>query len=295
MGLASLMGCVALLLMPVVFRLDGKTHGDLPQFLGRFHPVVVHLPIGFILLVPLLEVAGRIRPALREAAGLVLWLSVPACVGAAILGVLLAYGSGDAGVRVARHMWSGIALTIAVFLCAVLRSMWTSGTMRALYPTVLAGVVVLVLWATHQGGSLTHGDRYLTEHVPAGLKQWPSMWSFRESETAAPGSFYAMQLDPIFDATCVSCHGKSKVKGRLRLDTYDRLMRGGEDGAIVIPGAAEKSLLFQRITLPTDHKKFMPSDGKPPLTPREIAMIKAWIDDGASPTAASVRGFAAVR
>jgi hypothetical protein len=60
---ASLLLSVALLLLPFVFPLDGKAHADWQQFLGRFHPFVVHLPVGLILLVPLLELAGRTRPA----------------------------------------------------------------------------------------------------------------------------------------------------------------------------------------------------------------------------------------
>ena len=285
MGLASAMACGALLLMPLVFRLDGKAHGEWAQFLGRFHPGVVHLPIGLILLVPLLELAGRARPALRDAAGFVLWLSVPACVVATLLGVLLAYGSGDAGVGVTRHMWGGIALTIAVVACAVLRSAWDAGHARVVYPTLLAGVVVLLVWATHQGGTLTHGDGYLMEHAPVVLKRLPDLWRPRQPVLAAPGSVYAVQLQPIFDAKCASCHGRDKAKGRLRLDSLDRLMRGGQDGAAVIPGDAAKSLLFQRVTLPAADKKYMPSDGKPALTAGEIQMIKGWIDAGASPTA----------
>lgn len=296
MALATLLSCVAVGVMPIVFRLDGKPHGEWPQFLGRFHPLVVHFPIGLILLLPLLELVGRARPALREAAGLVLWLSVLACVIATILGFMLAYGSGDASVRVTRHMWGGIALTIVVALCGVARSAWWSDLPsrgnRWVYPLLLPVAVVLMLWATHQGGSLAHGDQYLTENAPAILKQWPGWLSSREDVSATPDSFYSLQIQPIMKADCVSCHGQSKVKGKLRLDSYARLMHGGEDGAVVRPGDAAKSLLFQRITLPVDQKKFMPSEGKPPLQPREIAMIKAWIEDGASPTAPSVKGFA---
>ena len=54
--------------MPFVLRLDGRAHGDWMQFLGRFHPTLLHLPIGLIVLVPVLEIAGAKRPALREAA-----------------------------------------------------------------------------------------------------------------------------------------------------------------------------------------------------------------------------------
>ena len=51
---------VALLLLPWLVRLDGKPHADWQQFLGRFHPLVVHVPIGLIVLVPVLEIAGAV-------------------------------------------------------------------------------------------------------------------------------------------------------------------------------------------------------------------------------------------
>ena len=49
------------------------------------------------------------------------------------------------------------------------------------------------------------------------------------------------------------------------MDTYDRLMRGGKEGAVIIPGKPERSILLERITLPPDHKKFMPSEGQAPF------------------------------
>jgi hypothetical protein len=280
---ASLVVSVMLLLLPAIFKLDGKPHADWQQFLGRFHPSVVHLPIGLILLVPLLELAGRSRPALLEAAAFVLSLSVLSCLLALTLGYLLAYGSGDAGAGVARHMWGAIALTIAVAFCFLVRG--ASGGPRQSYPYLLAGVLVLLVWTAHQGGSLTHGDKYLTEYLPAPLRRAP------EKPFEFPDSFYARHIYPVLDANCVGCHGRSKVKGNLRLDTYDRLMRGGEDGAVIIPGIPERSTLLKRITLPKDDKKFMPSEGKPPLTPDEIAWIKAWIQQGASPEVKSLVGI----
>jgi mono/diheme cytochrome c family protein len=285
---ASFLVSIALLLLPFVFKLDGKTHADWQQFLGRFHPTVVHLPIGLLLLVPLLELSGRYRPALLEAAMFVLSLSVLSCLVALALGYLLAYGSGDAGAGVARHMWGAIALTIAVLACALLRN--SSGGLRSFYPYLLACVLLLLAWTAHQGGSLTHGNNYLTEFLPSPLKRF-GIGTVRAEASAFPDSFYAQHIHPIFDANCVVCHGAQKVKGNLRLDTYDRAMRGGEDGAVIIPGKPERSILLQRITLPPGDKKFMPSEGKPPLKPEEIAWIRAWILQGASPESKSLAGI----
>ena len=284
---ASFLVSVALLLLPFVFRLDGKAHADWQQFLGRFHPFVVHLPVGLILLVPVLELAGRTRPSLREAAMFVLGLSVFSCLLAVTLGYLLAYGGGDAGAGVSRHMWSGIALTIAVSLCALLRG--SSGGLRGFYPYMLACALLLLAWTAHQGGSLTHGDKYLSEYMPAPLKRLAG-GRLPARPPDFPDSFYARHLYPIFEAKCVVCHGEQKVKGGLRVDSYDLLMRGGTEGAVIIPGKPERSILLQRITLPPDHKKFMPGEGKPPLKPEEIAWIRAWIAQGASPELKSLEG-----
>ena len=107
--MASLVFSLSLAALPWIVKLDGKPHADWQQFLGRFHPLVVHLPIGFLLLVPLLEIAGVFRPALREAASFVLGFAFAGAILALTLGMLLAYGSGDIGTPVTRHMTGGIA------------------------------------------------------------------------------------------------------------------------------------------------------------------------------------------
>ncbi|HMF63550.1 MAG TPA: c-type cytochrome domain-containing protein [Edaphobacter sp.] len=288
---ASLVMSVTLLLLPSLFKLDGRAHADWQQFLGRFHPLVVHLPIGLILLVPLLEGAGRYRPALRETASLVLALSFVSCLGALTLGYLLAYGSGDAGAVVTRHMWGGISLTIGVLLCLLVRPWWASGDLRHVYPGLLMCVLLLLAWAAHQGGSLTHGNNYLIEYLPAQLKRWPGIGTVEAKTPLAPDSFYSRHINPVLDANCVTCHGEGKVKGGLRVDSYELLMKGGKDGPAIVAGKPEQSLLLERVTLPSDHKKFMPAEGKPPLKSEEIAWIKAWVLQGASPTATSLQGI----
>ena len=288
--LSALAFSVALLLLPLVVRLDGKPHADWQQFLGRFHPLLIHIPIGLIVLVPVLEIAGSFRPALREAAGFVLVLGFVSCLAAVTLGFLLAYGSGDAGAGVTRHIWGGIALTIGVLICLLARPFWSIGTVPHFYPLLLASVVVVLAYAAHQGGSLTHGSDYLTAYMPAPLKRWLTL-GIVQANTPAPGSFYAKHINPVLDRNCVSCHGEAKSNGGLRLDSYEMLMRGGKDGRVILAGKPEQSLLLQRVTLPPSHKQFMPAEGNPPLNPEEIAWLQAWVLDGASPTATNVKGI----
>ena len=287
--MATLLVSVALLLLPEIIKLDGKPHADWQQFLGRFHPLAVHLPIGLIVLAPLLEIAGAFRPALREAAGFVLGLACVLCLGTLMLGYLLAYGSGDAGVTVTRHMWGGIGLAIGLQLCLLARPSWSTGGTPRVYPALLACVLITLLFTAHQGGSLTHGSNYLTEYMPAPLKRWAALGAVN---AAVPNSdsFYVKHIHPILDANCVACHGASKVQGGLRLDSYESLMKGGKDGPVIVPRNADTSKLMERVTLPTDNQHFMPAEGRPPLKSEQIAWIRAWIQQGASPAAINVSG-----
>jgi uncharacterized membrane protein len=287
--LAAIVITVALLLLPAIVRLDGKPHTDWLQFVGRFHPLAVHLPIGLIVLVPVLEIAGAFRSPLREAAGFVLALAVVACIGTLILGYLLAYGSGDTGTTVARHMWGGIALAIGLLLCLLVRPSWSAGDFPRFYPALLTCVLFALLWTAHQGGSLTHGSNYLTQYMPAPLKRWALLGAVNATVPNAD-SFYAKRIHPILDANCAGCHGASKTEGGLRLDTYEMLMKGGKDGPVLLPRRADNSLLIQRVTLPAGNQHFMPAEGRPPLKPDQIVSIRAWIDQGASPDANSVAG-----
>ena len=283
----SLALSLALASLPWLINLDGRPHADWQQFLGRFHPMVIHLPIGLLVLVPLLEIAGRFRAPLRESANFVLALAFASCLFALTLGFLLAHGSGEAGQLVTRHMAGGITLTIGVLLCLLARPRWSSGAVSYVYPALLTCTLLALVWTADQGGSITHGSNYLTQYMPTGLRRVTRIGA----KTPPPTSFYAKQISPILDANCVTCHGESKQSGGLRMDSYESLMQGGKDGQVIVAGSPEKSLLIQRVTLPPGHQGFMPAEGRPPLRPEEIALIKAWIQQGASPTVAAVAGF----
>lgn len=281
---------VLLVTLPFALPLDGRPHADALQFLGRFHPLLVHLPIGMLVLLPLLELAGTTRLALREAAGFVLLLTLATGALAFVFGILLAYGSGVMGVTVTRHMWGAIALLVELMLCAAARAAWVSGQFHRIYPALLVLTLLTLTWTAHQGGSLTHGSDYLTRYMPGPLKQlFPS--ASAASDAAYVGSVYARNIHPILDAKCVSCHGASKVQAGLRLDFYDLLMKGGKDGAVVQPRNPDRSLLLQRVMLSPTDRHFMPAEGKTPLTVDEIATLRAWILAGASPSAASIPGI----
>ena len=87
---------------------------------------------------------------------------------------------------------------------------------------------------------------------------------------------YQSQIQPIFNANCGNCHlGNSS--GGLNLSTYDNLMEGSDDGAVVIPGNHEQSILWDEINTGD-----MPAGNNPELSNGEIDLIAQWIDEGAS-------------
>jgi len=286
MWIGSICAGTIIALLPLFFPLDGKPHADWLQFLGRFHPLLVHLPIGLIVLLPLLEFAGTRRQSLREAAGFVLQISLATCVLAIIFGLLLAYGSGEIGTTVTRHMRGGIVLAIELLLCRAVRRSWLMAQPR-LYFTLLTAVLITLAWTAHHGGSLTHGSDYLTRYMPLTLKRFVAP----SAVSSHPNSFFARHVYTVLDTKCVTCHGTNKEQGGLRLDSYESLMAGGKDGIVIAPRNPDGSLLLKKVTLPPNDPHFMPAEGRPPLTPDEIVRIRAWVLQGASPDATSIPGI----
>lgn len=286
--LRGIVASLVLLLLPFAFRLDGRAHSNWLQFLGRFHPALLHIPIGLLVLLPILEIVGTRKSALRESADFVLRLALALALPTLALGYMLAYGAGDTGATVMRHLWGAIALCIGLMFCVLARPQWAAGARPRVYPALLSLSLLALLWTGHQGGTLTHGSGYLTRYVPGGLGRIFANSSAEQN--VSPASFYALQIHPVLDAKCAACHSSGEVKGGLRLDTYDEIMRGGKDGAVIQPGKPESSLLLARVALPTTDQHYMPADGRTPLTAEEIAWISAWVRAGASPTDVTVPG-----
>jgi hypothetical protein len=85
-------------------------------------------------------------------------------------------------------------------------------------------------------------------------------------------------VPPIKEKRCFQCHKKDKKKGRLSIQSYESILKGGKHGPAVVPGDLNESELYKRITLDPSHEDFMPQDGKTPLTGPETEMIRWWIE-----------------
>ena len=90
---------------------------------------------------------------------------------------------------------------------------------------------------------------------------------------------FLRDIQPIFRASCYSCHEGSKANALLRLDTKEGALKGGSSGRVILPGNSRKSALIRRLTSP-DSKVRMPF-GLSPLPAQKIALLRAWFDQGA--------------
>jgi len=97
------------------------------------------------------------------------------------------------------------------------------------------------------------------------------------------GLTYAKDIRPIFERHCFNCHDPEKHKGKLRLDSLEATLKGGEDGKVLEPGKSAQSMLIRKVAhLAADEEDWMPPQGKAEaLTKEQVALIRAWIDQGA--------------
>ena len=266
------------------FPPDGTERAEWLQFIGRFHVLAVHLPIALILLVPVFELAGRNArfSHLRQSASFILALAILGAIGSAFLGWCLGRSGNYSGSIVIQHMWAGILLAAACWICWILRKN-QSGS----YTASLVVCVALVTFTGYRGGQLSLGPDHLTARMPASLRRVFGVSDADGSQTRPdPNTFYGARIHPILAANCVSCHGADKHKADLRLDSYKALMRGGKDGAVILAGNAAGSDLLRRLMLPASSDDFMPKGGKPALNADQIKLIELWIASGASDTLA---------
>jgi len=100
------------------------------------------------------------------------------------------------------------------------------------------------------------------------------------------GVTYAVDMKPLFDVSCVKCHNGDRAKARLHMDSLAGVLKGTKEGKIVVPGDSVKSWIVKSVAhLGKDQEGWMPplhnKAGIKALTPEQIGLIRAWIDQGA--------------
>lgn len=242
------------------------------EFIGRLHPLLVHLPIGILLLAVLFEWLPFRKPykSLRRSIRIILWLGFFAALFSVVTGLLLKEGGDYDSQSVKLHQFAGIALTLITGVYT-----WARGQkqFKRMYKFLSVLVLLLILTTGHLGGTLTHGENFL--FASTGTKTELMRVDLQHAH------FYNDLVKPILDTKCYACHGSGKQKGKLRLDAPEYILKGGKGGVILVAGKTDESEMIHRIVLPLDDDDHMPPKEKNQLTQSEVEILKLWIASGA--------------
>ena len=260
-----------------------KNYFNLTQFLGHFHPLLVHLPIGILLFAILLQWLSRKEKyvPLQPAIGPALLCGMLSAMASAITGLLLSQSGEYATDTLNTHKWLGISVTII----SGFFYFWKRKTPSNKNQNTLAILLLILIIVTgHFGGTLTHGEGYLTQHLPPPFRNWLGDYdaTTQTISNIEEAQVYQDIIAPILQTRCYACHGPQKQKGGLRMDVAAKFQKGGKDGAVFIAGKPDESEMFRRVSLKLSDEDHMPPEGKPQLTENEIALLHWWIATGAS-------------
>ena len=92
---------------------------------------------------------------------------------------------------------------------------------------------------------------------------------------------YDKDIKAIFEKSCFKCHGAEKQKGKLRLDSLAAVLKGSEDGPILVAGKSAESGVVIAVARLVEDDAMPPADKGKPLSAAEVGLIRAWIDQGA--------------
>lgn len=252
---------------------------SLAGLLGPFHPVLVHLPIGILLVAAVFYGLSR-RPryaALQEATRIALLLGALCAVASCITGLALSRTGDYDGDSVDTHQWLGISVAVVSLLC------WYLYTKKTAFVKWIVSILVVLIFITgHTGGSLTHGSDFLTKGLSddndSAHAKRPVITNIQEAAA------YNEVVMPLLREKCYSCHNANKQKGGLRLDQPELLLQGGKTGLAIVPLKPDESEMMKRLLLPKSHEDHMPPKEKAQLSEQEIALLHWWISQGADLT-----------
>ena len=253
-------------------------------FLGRFHVAVLHIPLGVIVALFVLEVLAR-REKYRHLASASAYLWIIGAVSAVVTAVLgymhFAEGSFDSASGI-QHRTFGTVLAVAITIVAALR---VSNAAERFAAWFLPASILMLLLATvtgHYGGNLTHGSTYLVEHGPQFLRSMAGLGPRRPPvESLEAADPFLDLVGPMLTQRCSRCHSDDTREADLNLMSHASIMRGGESGPVISRARPQSSEILSRITLPRDDEAFMPAEGNTPLTEAQVRIVEWWVFAGA--------------
>jgi uncharacterized membrane protein len=259
------------------------------EFIGHFHPLVVHLPIGILIFTFILELIQlKSKTKFDQAIFIGIFLGTIFVIVAALMGWLLSLDGGYDEKLLNNHQYAGWILCFFCFVLVIVKKYFPALSYFNQLNKSLWGIIIVVLFLVgHFGGSITHGADYLALDLSAGNKEVKKALSI-DSVSALPPekqaqvNMYEGLIYPLLDAKCIQCHNSEKKKGNLQLTSIDLILKGGKKGPAITAFNAQESLIIQRMLLDPASDKHMPPKGKPQLNNKEINLIYWWVQHGAS-------------
>lgn len=247
---------------------------NLYDYLGKFHPLAVHLPIGILVVFIILGLFIPKKQLLDAFVILRLLLLVSALSAtfSSLSGYILSGSDSYDTQLVSGHKFLAIVLTIVNWI-VVFKLNYLLRAPSWIFNTMLIIVLMLLIFTGHAGGSLTHGSDFIS---PPPVNTWFSSEPAQKRQISMnTTAFEATSI--ILEQKCYSCHGKNKQKGKLRLDTREGMLKGGENGKLI----DAEGTFIHHILLPLDDEDHMPPKEKKQLLPIEISYLVWWIENGA--------------
>ena len=254
--------------------------------LGRFHPILVHLPIGILVFgVLLIFLSKKEDKTYLPAIQLAFLLGSIGGLLACISGFLQYQFEGFSWDTVQFHLIFGVLTTAAGFFFYGKSKKITDPSSLKWSSTALIGAL---LFTGHLGGTITHGEGYFTDVMPENLQSLfggtaPSAQPLTLPEEGWEElAYYEEVVQPILNSNCQSCHNPRNKKGGLDLSSKEALLKGGENGSIIDSHEFLKSSLISRMELPLDHEDHMPPSEKRQPKKEELQLIRLWLENEAS-------------
>jgi uncharacterized membrane protein len=258
------------------------------QLIGRLHPLVVHLPIGFIIAGLLLQWYDRKNNEWTRIIAIIFQWGFISAVIACISGFLLYKSEGYSFDTVKFHLWLGVVTALFSLLMYLRLANSSKIDLIKRLPVLFLSFALLFLisFTGHLGGNITHGSDYLIEPLPNSIKTvlgvGPKVYEMPtlNEDNWEEAVLYADLVQPILNNRCVSCHNSKKEKGELQLEEENGILKGGENGLVIEANDPENSSLYARLILPLEHEDHMPPKDKDQPSKEELDIIKVWIANG---------------
>ena len=252
---------------------------NLIELIGRFHPVLVHLPIGIFVLVIFMDGLTKFDKFtyLSASIRLILGIGILSAILSLVTGYTLSLEESNNQDLVDNHQWTAIGTTALFTAYYFLRQKLIAKRLAHTYTLLL--LLVMLAWTGHQGGSLTHGEGFLTEGIFETKTTTETQLNIKDINQAL---VYKDLVQYTLNQKCVQCHGAEKQKGKLRLDDLTWIKAGGKNGNLINTSNPADGELIKRILMDDIEEHHMPPKEKTQLTDAELVILQWWINAGAS-------------